>query len=142
MRRICPGSMGRKGRKSDAPAMLNMLPKLELVPIMMYFMMLPKVRRPSTDPFGNNIQVTLQHDHVGRILCHVDGGVNGKADICGMERRRIVYAVAKIADHSSAPFEREDDPVFLGRRNPAEQVHNLNLRHQRLIVHLLDFRRP
>ena len=30
--------------------MLNMLPKLELVPIMMYFMMLPKVRRPSTTP--------------------------------------------------------------------------------------------
>ena len=26
---------------------MNMLPKLELVPIMMYFMMFPKVRRPS-----------------------------------------------------------------------------------------------
>lgn len=29
--------MGRKGRKSEAPAIENMLPKLELVPIMMYF---------------------------------------------------------------------------------------------------------
>ncbi len=46
--RICVGSIGRKGRNSDAPAMLNMLPKLELVPIMMYFMMLANVRRPST----------------------------------------------------------------------------------------------
>jgi len=31
------------------PAMLNMLPKLELVPIMMYFMILPKVRRALQD---------------------------------------------------------------------------------------------
>ena len=43
--------MGRKGRKSAAPAMLNMLPKFELVPIMTYFMMLPNVRRPSRMPW-------------------------------------------------------------------------------------------
>jgi hypothetical protein len=27
--RICAGSIGRKGRKSEAPAMLNMLPKFQ-----------------------------------------------------------------------------------------------------------------
>ena len=48
--RICVGSIGRNGRNGDAPAMLSMLPKFELVPIMMYFMMLPKVRRPSSTP--------------------------------------------------------------------------------------------
>ena len=47
---ICVGNMGRNGKKSEAPAMLNMLPKLELVPIMMYFKILPKVRRPSITP--------------------------------------------------------------------------------------------
>jgi len=47
---ICTGSIGRKGRNSVAPAMLNMLPKLELVPIMMYFMILTCVRRPSSTP--------------------------------------------------------------------------------------------
>ncbi len=50
MSRICDGSIGRKGRNSVAPAMLNMLPKFELVPIMMYFMILTKVRRPSITP--------------------------------------------------------------------------------------------
>ena len=30
--------------------MLSMLPKFELVPISTYFMMLPKLRRPSTTP--------------------------------------------------------------------------------------------
>ncbi|MOA69833.1 hypothetical protein D3C78_1982610 [compost metagenome] len=34
--RICTGSMGRKGRNSAAPAMLNIFPKFELVPSMMY----------------------------------------------------------------------------------------------------------
>src|ERR1017187_6640421 len=45
--RIWVGNMGRNGRNSDAAAMLNMLPKLELVLMMMYFMMLAKHRRPS-----------------------------------------------------------------------------------------------
>jgi hypothetical protein len=44
--RIWLGSIGRKGRKSDAAAILNMFPKFELVPMMMYFMMLAKERRP------------------------------------------------------------------------------------------------
>src|ERR1017187_6497036 len=42
--------MGRNGRKSDAAAMLNILPKFELVLMMMYFMMLAKQRRPSSTP--------------------------------------------------------------------------------------------
>src|SRR6266508_3701471 len=42
--------MGRNGRKSDSPAMLNMLPKFELVPMTRYFMTLPKARRPSRMP--------------------------------------------------------------------------------------------
>ena len=45
--------MGRNGRNNDAAAMLNMLPKLELVLIMMYFMMLAKHRRPSITPSFN-----------------------------------------------------------------------------------------
>ena len=35
-----------------APAMLSMLPKFELVPIRMYFSVLPKVRRPSRTPWA------------------------------------------------------------------------------------------
>ena len=36
--------------------MLNMLPKLELVAIMMYFMTLPNVRRPSSMPWCSTIR--------------------------------------------------------------------------------------
>src|SRR6478672_3905980 len=41
------GSIGRNGRNKTPPAMENMLPKFELVPIIMYLRMLAKVRRPS-----------------------------------------------------------------------------------------------
>ncbi len=57
--KICVGSIGRNGRNKEPPAMLNMLPKLELVPIMMYFIMLPKVRRPSMTPLLEHSQVAF-----------------------------------------------------------------------------------
>src|ERR1039458_7286603 len=44
------GSMGRNGRNALAPTTLNMLPKLELAAILMYLMMLPNTRRPSSTP--------------------------------------------------------------------------------------------
>jgi len=44
------GSMGRKGKKRTAPKTENMLPKLLLIPIMTYFMVLPKVARPAATP--------------------------------------------------------------------------------------------
>ncbi len=48
--KICLGSKGKNWRNSEAPAMLNMLPKLALVAIKIYFMVLVKVLRPSTIP--------------------------------------------------------------------------------------------
>ena len=48
--RIWEGSIGRKDRNSDAPAALNMLPKLLEVPISTYLMVLAKIRRPSMTP--------------------------------------------------------------------------------------------
>jgi hypothetical protein len=42
VRRICEGNMGRKGRKRDAPAMLNMFPKLALVAIKTHLDVLAK----------------------------------------------------------------------------------------------------
>src|ERR1035441_422755 len=59
--RIWVGNRGRKGRNSDAAAMLNMLPKFELVPMMMYFMMLAKERRPSFTP-SKHCKVLFQQD--------------------------------------------------------------------------------
>src|SRR6266540_1411623 len=48
--RIWPGSIGRKLRKSEAPAALNMFPKFEEVPISTFLIVLAKMRRPSTTP--------------------------------------------------------------------------------------------
>ena len=42
------GSIGRNGRIRAAPAMLNMLPKLELAPISTYFDTFTTVLRPAT----------------------------------------------------------------------------------------------
>src|SRR4051794_13763981 len=44
------GRIGRKGRNRAAPAMLNMLPKLELEPIRTYLVTFSTVRRPSSTP--------------------------------------------------------------------------------------------
>ena len=44
------GVIGRKLNSSEPPAALNMLPKLEEVPMRMYFIVLEKIRRPSRTP--------------------------------------------------------------------------------------------
>ncbi len=48
--RICLASSGRKGRNSEASAMLIILPKLAEVVIETYFSVLTKVLRPSSTP--------------------------------------------------------------------------------------------
>jgi hypothetical protein len=50
LRRICFGSIGRNGRKSAAPAMLNMFPKFELVPMSRYLKTFAKARLPARMP--------------------------------------------------------------------------------------------
>ena len=44
------GSIGTNGKKMLAPNTLNMLPKFEEAAILIYLMMLPKTRRPSSTP--------------------------------------------------------------------------------------------
>ena len=75
--------------------MLNMLPKLELVPIRMYFMMLPKcaglrARRRAAR------EVVLEQDDIGGLLRDVDRAVDRDADVGGVQRGRVVDAVAQV----------------------------------------------
>ena len=44
------GAMGRNGRNMLAPRTLNILPKFELAPILMYFVMFANTLRPSVTP--------------------------------------------------------------------------------------------
>ena len=46
----CDANSGKKGKKMDAAAMLNMLPKLALMVARMYFKVLANVDRPSSMP--------------------------------------------------------------------------------------------
>ena len=114
--------------------MLNMLPKLELVPIMMYLRMLANVRRPSSTPSCSTLQVVLEQDHVRRLLGHVHGCIDRQADIRRVQRRRIVDAVAEVADHVAARLQREDDPVLLRRVDAAEQIHRIDAGLQRMVA--------
>ncbi len=57
-----------------------------------------------------------------------------------MKRRRVIDPVAEIPDHMTAPLQRQDDPVFLGRRHAAEEVHLLRPRCECRVIHLLDLR--
>ncbi len=70
-----------------APSTLNMLPKFELAPILMYLMMLPKILAPFDDAFLQHQQALFQQDDVGRFLGDVDGGVDRNADVGGFQRR-------------------------------------------------------
>jgi hypothetical protein len=54
--------------------MLNMFPKLELVPISRYFVTLPNARRPSEDAVVQNLQALLEEDDVGCVARYVHRG--------------------------------------------------------------------
>ena len=122
MSRICVGSIGRKGMTSDAAAMLNMFPKLELVLMSKYFMMLPHGAAPLEDAGVQHAEPALEQHDVGGVARHVHRGRDGDADVGGVQRRRIVDAVAEIADDVPAPLEREQDAQLLARRHAREHA--------------------
>ena len=95
--------------------MENMLPKFELVPIMMYFMMLPKVRGLRARRARRTAEIVVEQDDVRRVLGDVDGAVHRDADIGRVQRRRVVDAVAEIADDVAATLQRQNDAVLLRR---------------------------
>src|SRR4026209_329470 len=69
-KRICVGSMGRNGRNTDAAAMLNMLPKLELVPMKRYLRTLAE----SSPACGTRVVGAV----LGQARCSLLGGEANK----------------------------------------------------------------
>lgn len=67
-------------------------------------------------------QVALEQDDVRGFARHIDGRIYRNADICFMERRRIVDAIAQIADHVAAPAQRLDYALFLVRVDLDEEI--------------------
>ena len=57
------------------------------------------------------------------------------ADVGGVQRRRVVDAVAQVADHVAAALEGKEDPVLLRRRDAREDRRLLGDRSERRIGH-------
>ena len=94
--------------------MLTMLPKLALVVMAMYFIVLAKVLRPSSMPLSRTLEVALQQHHVGRLAGDVDGAVDGDADIGFVQGGRVIDAVAEVADECRAAARRDDALLLVG----------------------------
>ena len=132
---------GRNGSSGVASAMLTMLPKLALVVIEMYLSVLAKVRRPSSTPERSTSRSRLQQDDVGALAGDVHGLLDRDADIGRMQGRRIVDAVAEIADRVAGPLQGADDPLLLLRVDLDEQVGARREVPQRLVLELREFAR-
>ena len=65
------------------------------------------------DAAAQNVEVALQQDDVGALAGDVDRLVDRDADIGRMQRRRIVDAVAEIADRMPDLLQGADDPLLL-----------------------------
>ena len=99
-----------------------MLPKFALVVVKTYFIVLANVRRPWRTPSSEHAQVLVEQHDRGRLLGHVDGAVDRDADVRGVQRGRVVDAVAHVADDAAGWRERADDALLLDRLDLGEDV--------------------
>ena len=75
-----------------------MFPKFDDVPMSTYLIVLAKIRRPSTHAVGQHAEVLVEQHDVGGVLGHVGGRVDRDADVGGVQRDRVVHAVAEERD--------------------------------------------
>ena len=95
-----PGSaaIGRKGSQALAPSTLNMLPKLELAPMRMYFRMLTNTLRPSSTPSSSTIRFFSSRIMSADSLAMSTALSTEMPTSAARKRRRVVDAVAHEAD--------------------------------------------
>ena len=83
--RICEASRGRNGRNSEAPAMLNMLPKLALMVVRMYLSVLANVMRPSSMPWRKMAKSCLKQHEIGGVFGHIHCRIHRDAHVGGVQ---------------------------------------------------------
>ena len=98
-----------------------MFPKFALVVIEMYLSVFAKVRRPSTTPRAQDVEVALQQDDVGALACDVHGLVDRDADVGRVQRGGVVDAVPEVADRVARALERAHDALLLLRIDLGEE---------------------
>ena len=75
---------------------------------------------PFHDAVGEDAEVLVEQHDVGGVLGHVGGGLDGDADVRGVQRDRVVDAVAEERDVGAAAARELDDPGLLIRADPGE----------------------
>src|SRR5271157_5848259 len=106
--------MGRNDRKMLAPRTLNMFPKFELAPILMYFVMFAKMRRPSTTPSLRTSKF------FSRRMMSADSFAISTAVSTDMPTSAAFSAglsliVAEESDHAALDMQGAHDPLLLRR---------------------------
>ena len=132
--KICPGRRGRKDRKRDAPAMLNMFPKFALVAMNTYFRVLAKVFLPSFTPFASTPRVLFKQDNISSFFGNIYCAFNRDTDICRMKSGGIVDSIAHVPHHISRFLKCENDPFLLVWFDLCENVNLIHLLKQRFIT--------
>ena len=79
-------------------------------------------------PAWSTSQAGLEQDDVGGVARDVDGAGDRDADVGGVQRRRVVDAVAEEADDVAAALERQDDAVLLRGRDAREHASSARRR--------------
>ncbi len=136
--KICLGNNGRNGSSSDAPAMLNMLPKFALVAIKHVLQRVGEGRASLPHTLDQHIQILLQQHDVGDLLGHVHGALDGEADVGGVQRRGVVDPVAHVADDVARLAQGQDEALLLVGLHLGEHVHLADPMEERPVTHLLQ----
>ena len=113
-----------------------MLPKFELEAHQDVFGHVLNRAAPVDHGFAHHRKVVLEQDQVGGRARDIGGAIDRDPDIRGVQRRRIVDAVAHEADDMAEPLQRQQYPMLLLRVDPAEQVDPRQLPDQRLLGEL------
>src|SRR5262245_16578473 len=91
-----------------------MLPKFELAPILMYLMMLPKVRRPSITP-SSRISRLFSSRMMSADSLAMSTRIHRDADVGLAQGGRVIDAVTEKAHCMSPALQRLDDARLLRR---------------------------
>ena len=92
-----------------------MLPKLELAPILMYLMMLPKTLRPSSTPSSSTSRLFSSRMMSADSLAMSTALSTEMPTSAALQRRRVVDAVAHETHHVAVAVQGLDDALLLGR---------------------------
>lgn len=90
------------------------------------------------DPVGEDVEVLLQEQDVGRVLGHVGRGVHGQPHIGGVQGQRVVHPVAQEPDGPAPAPQRPYDPGLVLGRDTGEDGGGPGRPGQLLVVQLPD----